>query len=98
MFGQDAPLLTQALADDVTVTPVMTLLEAMRHARQIAQAGDCVLLSPACASLDQFPNYMARGDAFRDWITQHIMSGADCNSGPGGTLVTAGSFGGGGAG
>ncbi|MBR9753927.1 UDP-N-acetylmuramoyl-L-alanine--D-glutamate ligase [Cobetia sp. 4B] len=85
VFGQDAPLLTQALADDVSVTPVMTLLEAMRHARQIAQAGDCVLLSPACASLDQFPNYMARGDAFRDWVTQNIMPGADCNSGPGGS-------------
>lgn len=85
VFGQDAPSLTQALADEVSVTSVKTLLEAMRHARAIARPGDCVLLSPACASLDQFPNYMARGDAFRDWVTQHILPAADIHSGPDGS-------------
>jgi UDP-N-acetylmuramoylalanine--D-glutamate ligase len=42
-----------------------TLERAVEHARELAQPGDVVLLSPACASFDQFANFEARGDAFR---------------------------------
>ena len=42
-----------------------TLEQAVAHAAQLAQPGDVILLSPACASYDQFANFEERGDAFR---------------------------------
>lgn len=39
--------------------------KAVRESRQLAQRGDVVLLSPACASFDLFKNYLDRGDQFR---------------------------------
>ncbi|OLO03837.1 UDP-N-acetylmuramoyl-L-alanine--D-glutamate ligase [Salinicola socius] len=70
VFGQDAPQLVAALQDRVATHRVDTLAQAVQRAASIAEAGDCVLLSPACASLDQFPNYMARGEAFRALLDQ----------------------------
>ncbi|GHB30977.1 UDP-N-acetylmuramoylalanine--D-glutamate ligase [Salinicola rhizosphaerae] len=65
VFGEDAPKLAAVLGDHLPTCRVDTLEAAVRRAAAKAQPGDCVLLSPACASLDQFPHYMARGDAFR---------------------------------
>jgi UDP-N-acetylmuramoylalanine--D-glutamate ligase len=42
-----------------------TLERAVAHAARLAQPGEVVLLSPACASYDQFDNFEQRGDAFR---------------------------------
>jgi UDP-N-acetylmuramoylalanine--D-glutamate ligase len=42
-----------------------TLERALAHAAEVARPGDVVLLSPACASYDQFSNFEERGDAFR---------------------------------
>ena len=39
--------------------------DAIQQARSLAQRGDVVLLSPACASFDMFENYEDRGDTFR---------------------------------
>jgi UDP-N-acetylmuramoylalanine--D-glutamate ligase len=41
---------------------------AVQLARSIAQKGDTVLLSPACASFDAFPNFAARGNKFRSIV------------------------------
>jgi UDP-N-acetylmuramoylalanine--D-glutamate ligase len=45
-----------------------TLGRAVRAAHQAARQGEVVLLSPACASFDQFKDFEARGDAFRDAV------------------------------
>ena len=49
-----------------------TLEVATRAARDEAKEGETVLLSPACASFDQFPSFEARGDAFRDLVAGFI--------------------------
>jgi UDP-N-acetylmuramoylalanine--D-glutamate ligase len=65
LFGEDASRLEAVLAGGLPLTRVDDLDAAMSRAAEIAEPGDCVLLSPACASLDQFSNYQARGEAFR---------------------------------
>lgn len=64
LLGRDAELVGAALGDDVTKVRVQTLDEAVRKASEFAQAGDAVLLSPACASLDMFKNFEERGRLF----------------------------------
>ncbi|WP_311063766.1 UDP-N-acetylmuramoyl-L-alanine--D-glutamate ligase [Halomonas sp. DWK9] len=70
VFGVDAPQLAKALEGVLPIEHVSHLTQAMEVAFAMAAPGDCVLLSPACASLDQFANYQARGDAFRHWVEQ----------------------------
>jgi UDP-N-acetylmuramoylalanine--D-glutamate ligase len=64
LLGEDAPRLQQALADTVPLIHVATLGEAVREASNLAQPGDAVLLSPACASFDMFKDYADRGARF----------------------------------
>jgi UDP-N-acetylmuramoylalanine--D-glutamate ligase len=69
LLGRDAPRLREALASaGVPMTDVSTLPQAVREASQLAQPGDAVLLSPACASLDMFRNYGHRAEVFIDTV------------------------------
>lgn len=64
LLGKDAPLLETALRDVTTCVRVADMQAAVERAAALAEPGDTVLLAPACASLDMYTNYMARGDDF----------------------------------
>ncbi|SPJ35053.1 UDP-N-acetylmuramoyl-L-alanine--D-glutamate ligase [Kushneria phyllosphaerae] len=70
VYGRDRARLARALEGTLPVVVVDTLEQAMQHAMDMAQPDDAVLLSPACASLDQFDNFEARGDVFCAWLKQ----------------------------
>jgi UDP-N-acetylmuramoylalanine--D-glutamate ligase len=66
LIGEDAPALAAALGSLTTPLRECGDLDSALHAAgQAAEPGDVVLLSPACASFDQFADYEARGDGFR---------------------------------
>lgn len=67
LFGRDSAKIAQHLAAEKT-TELLTLKDAVTQARRLAQPGDIVLFSPACASFDQFDNYVARGEAFEAMV------------------------------
>jgi UDP-N-acetylmuramoylalanine--D-glutamate ligase len=64
LIGKDGPAISEALGADITFTMSGSLENAVKAAAEQAQSGDLVLLSPACASFDQFKNYVARAQAF----------------------------------
>jgi UDP-N-acetylmuramoylalanine--D-glutamate ligase len=64
-IGEAGPMFAQLLRPRVAVTECEVLERAVGAAAEAAKAGEVVLLSPACASFDQFRDYEARGQAFR---------------------------------
>jgi UDP-N-acetylmuramoylalanine--D-glutamate ligase len=64
-IGEAGPMFARLLEGKVPVTESELLVTAVKDAAGAAAPGDVVLLSPACASFDQFRDYEARGDAFR---------------------------------
>lgn len=64
LLGRDAERLAAALGDALPLLRVQSLEEAVQRAAELAQSGDAVLLSPACASLDMFKNFEERGRLF----------------------------------
>jgi UDP-N-acetylmuramoylalanine--D-glutamate ligase len=69
LIGEDAPLIAAALASvSIPVHECGELELAIARAREAARHGDVVLLSPACASFDQFADFEARGERFRELV------------------------------
>jgi len=65
LIGRDAPQIEQALTGKAPrIERCDSLEQAVERAAEIAQPGDVVLLSPACASFDMFRDYQHRGEAF----------------------------------
>ncbi len=65
LIGEAAAQIADALGTRVAHEQVGTLEAAVARARALAAPGDVVLLSPACASFDQFQSYAQRGERFR---------------------------------
>ena len=76
-IGEAGPRFAQLLEPAVPVTRSEMLCEAVRQAMDAAVPGDVVMLSPACASFDQFRDFEARGDAFRDMVKALIAERTD---------------------
>jgi UDP-N-acetylmuramoylalanine--D-glutamate ligase len=78
LLGQDQGLIAEALQRHAPEVPVFVvpagetdpMLQAVRAAATAAQPHDTVLLAPACASMDQFADYRARGRAFADAVAR----------------------------
>ena len=71
LIGEAAPLFGRILAPLLPVTQSGTLAQAVADCAVAARPGDTVLLSPACASFDQFSDFEARGDAFA-WLVEAL--------------------------
>jgi UDP-N-acetylmuramoylalanine--D-glutamate ligase len=68
LFGAAKQTIAQALGGLTTTVIVDDIDAAVRDAAAQSQAGDVVLLSPACSSFDQFRNYAERGRIFKNLV------------------------------
>jgi UDP-N-acetylmuramoylalanine--D-glutamate ligase len=75
-IGEAAGELQAAFAGVTTVVVPTDMRGAVEAARSLAQPGDLVVLSPACASFDWYPSYAARGDAFAAEVARVVNRGA----------------------
>lgn len=64
VFGEDAEQIAAALEGLVAISRVENMAEAVAKAAEVAEQGSLILLSPACASFDQYADFQARGDDF----------------------------------
>lgn len=68
LLGEASPKIARAIRGAAPMTTVTSMAEAVERAHQLAEAGDTVLLAPACASFDLFENYEHRGRVFKDEV------------------------------
>jgi UDP-N-acetylmuramoylalanine--D-glutamate ligase len=79
LLGADRSVIAEALARHAPQVPVVEVTETdndvmdrvVAQAARLARPGSTVLLAPACASMDMFANYAARGDAFAAAVRRH---------------------------
>lgn len=64
LIGAAADAMEAALEGAAPISRAGSMAEAVQRAAELAEAGDAVVLSPACSSYDMYPHYIARGDDF----------------------------------
>lgn len=74
LIGRDATVIEQAVADAAPIIHAGSMQDAVNKAFALAQPGDAVLLSPACASFDMFKNYEDRGEKFCEAVQELCSS------------------------
>lgn len=74
-IGDAGPMFGELLAPHMPVDPCEMILTAVQNAAANAKPGEVVLLSPACASFDQFKDFEARGECFRNAVDSVIENG-----------------------
>ena len=77
LMGVTAPKIEKAVTEDPSYDPAKlqivhaaSMEEAVQEAKELAQPGDIVTLSPACASFDLYPNFEARGQHFKNLVKE----------------------------
>jgi UDP-N-acetylmuramoylalanine--D-glutamate ligase len=68
LMGEAKEKIREALQGTVPIHEVKSMKEAVEKAHSLAQAGDVVLLSPACSSFDMFRDYKHRGEEFQKYV------------------------------
>ena len=71
LIGRDGPSIRDAVkSSGITIRDADSLERAVESAAEIAESGDLVLLSPACASFDMFKDYSHRAQVFIDAVNE----------------------------
>ncbi|NTW78495.1 MAG: UDP-N-acetylmuramoyl-L-alanine--D-glutamate ligase, partial [Syntrophaceae bacterium] len=68
LFGEARDRIGTLIGDTVPAEKTRTLREAIESAYKNAKSGDVILLSPGCASFDEFKNYKERGNFFKETV------------------------------
>lgn len=68
LIGRDAKIIAEALENVIPIYYASDMEAAVKQAAELAETGDAVLLSPACASFDMFNNYEHRGEVFEEMV------------------------------
>ena len=70
LIGHDADLIAKAVPTNIKKINAVSMADAVNKAAELAQTGDNVLLSPACASFDMFSGYAQRGEVFEQAVME----------------------------
>jgi UDP-N-acetylmuramoylalanine--D-glutamate ligase len=68
LVGEDADTIERELKQDASMERALDMTDAVRRAHEAAEAGDIVLLAPACASFDMFKSFEHRGEVFKSEV------------------------------